>query len=106
MKDENLVQNIAKAAASLNKALDEAIQGGLRVQIYCVEEDWNLGRRIEQDWCFERIYPLEPVLPNKGGNQAAGGHARAKKLSPGRRKEIAQKAANKRWVKSRSPDKV
>ena len=32
---------------------------------------------------------------NKG--KAKGGNARAEKLSPDRRKEIAQKAANARW---------
>lgn len=47
--------------------------------------------------------------PNEGKNPAAvelgrlgglkGGKARAAKLSPERRKEIAQKAANKRWKK-------
>ena len=49
--------------------------------------------------------PTPPVDPNK--NQAAvelgrmgglkGGRARAESLTPERRKEIAQKAANRRW---------
>ena len=49
--------------------------------------------------------PTPPIDPNK--NQAAvelgrkgglrGGLARAKSLTPARRKEIAQEAANRRW---------
>lgn len=34
---------------------------------------------------------------------AVGGHARAAKLSPERRKEIARNAANARWAKFRLP---
>ena len=53
--------------------------------------------------------PAPPIDKNK--NQAAvelgrkgglkGGHARAESLTPSRRKEIAQAAANRRWNKSK-----
>lgn len=42
--------------------------------------------------------PAAVALGRLGGLK--GGKARAKKLSAKRRKEIAQKAANKRWNKS------
>lgn len=38
----------------------------------------------------------------QGGAQAAGGRARAAKLSPERRREIAQLAARERWAAPRS----
>lgn len=41
--------------------------------------------------------PHAVALGRKGGRK--GGLARAEKLSPERRKEIAQKAAEKRWGK-------
>jgi hypothetical protein len=41
--------------------------------------------------------PAAVALGRSGGLK--GGKARAKKLSPARRKEIAQKAAKKRWSK-------
>ena len=42
------------------------------------------------------------TLGRKGGKK--GGPARAKKLSPERRREIAQKAAQARWAKRRQID--
>ena len=44
--------------------------------------------------------PDYAALGRKGGKK--GGKARAEKLSPERRKEIAQKAAQKRWGRSKS----
>jgi len=43
--------------------------------------------------------PEQPEQPQEPTMQAVGGHARASKLSPERRREIAQNAANKRWEK-------
>ncbi len=43
--------------------------------------------------------PAAVALGRLGGLR--GGPARAKKLSPGRRKEIAQEAAKKRWSKKK-----
>ena len=45
--------------------------------------------------------PHAVVLGRLGGLK--GGPARAKKLTPGRRKEIASKAAKARWAKKPSP---
>lgn len=47
----------------------------------------------------EKINPKEPIKGQKGGLK--GGKARAEKLSPERRKEIAKAAAEKRWNKDK-----
>jgi len=44
--------------------------------------------------------PPDPVAP---GNGQAGGRARAQRLTPERRKEIAVNAARARWQKRPSP---
>ena len=50
---------------------------------------------------------VEDVQPDDGKNKAAvelgrkGGRARAEKMSPERRREIARLAATKRWEKDR-----
>lgn len=49
----------------------------------------------------------KPKVPKRPGVPArkAGGYARAAVLSPQRRKEIAQKAANTRWARYKAAKK-
>lgn len=56
----------------------------------------NIAFRMVKQATNEHIRnPAAVALGRLGGLK--GGKARAEKLSPKRRKEIAQKAANKRW---------
>ena len=50
----------------------------------------------------EEKNPAAVALGKLGGKK--GGKARAEKLTPERRKEIAQKAAEARWAKKRRQD--
>jgi hypothetical protein len=53
-------------------------------------------RKVRQ---LEARHPEQAEQPQEPTMQAVGGHARASKLSPERRREIAQNAAKKRWEK-------
>jgi hypothetical protein len=56
----------------------------------------------EHDPEAEAMRELARKLGRRGGLK--GGKARAEKLSPERRKEIAKKAANARWAKKRQQE--
>lgn len=68
-----------------------------------------LARQIVEEAIGEPIKPEEPKPQEKEKNAAAvalgrlgglkGGKARAERLTPEQRKEIAKKAAEKRWGK-------
>jgi len=62
-----------------------------------ISEDLNaIAFRIVKQATSEHVKnPAAVALGRLGGLK--GGKARAEKLSPKRRKEIAQEAANKRW---------
>jgi hypothetical protein len=68
----------------------------------------NLASRIvelatnEQPEPEDTRDPAAVALGRRGGLK--GGKARAAALSPERRKEIAQKAAEKRWGKKETPE--
>jgi hypothetical protein len=55
--------------------------------------------RSGYDYYMSEKNPAAVELGRLGGKK--GGKARAEKLSPERRKEIARKAANARWEKKR-----
>jgi len=67
------------------------------------------NKKEDENTIASQIVELTTDQPTKGKNPAAvalgrlgglkGGKARAKKLSPERRKEIAKKAAMARWAK-------
>lgn len=59
--------------------------------------DLATGEKIEDTSAEDKKNPAAVELGRLGGLK--GGKARAKKLSPERRKEIARKAAEKRWGK-------
>jgi hypothetical protein len=68
-----------------------------------------IARRVVEQAIGEQMDGTPLEYPNAGKNPAAvargkkggktGGRARAESLSPAKRKEIAQKAAAKRWGK-------
>ncbi len=67
------------------------------------------NKKEDENTIASQIVELTTDIPTKEKNPAAvalgrlgglkGGKARAKKLSPKRRKEIAKKAAQARWAK-------
>ena len=59
--------------------------------------DKHRNRRSANPYPFEGKNPAAVALGRLGGLK--GGKARTEKLSPERRKEIAQKAAQARWNK-------
>jgi hypothetical protein len=69
----------------------------------------TIARRVVEQAIGENLDGTALVDPNAGKNPAAvalgklggakGGRARADKLSPAKRKQIAKKAAMKRWGK-------
>jgi len=59
--------------------------------------------RVGYYYCMaEEKNPAAVALGKLGGRK--GGKARAEKLSPERRKEIAKKAAEARWAKKRQQE--
>jgi len=56
----------------------------------------------EQDQEAEEMRELARRLGQRGGKK--GGKARAEKLTPEQRSEIARKAANARWAKKRQQE--
>ena len=54
---------------------------------------------VENEWSDEELRKLARELGRRGGLK--GGRARAEKLTPEERKEIARKAAKSRWDKRR-----
>jgi hypothetical protein len=56
----------------------------------------------ENKWADEELRALARELGRRGGLK--GGRARAEKLTPEERKEIARKAAKARWDKRRQQD--
>lgn len=63
--------------------------------------DLSIGGTVEPD-LDEGKDPAAVALGRKGGLK--GGKARAEKLSPEERSEIAKKAAKARWGKPETPD--
>lgn len=57
----------------------------------------KLAHKITKEATEEKKNPAAVALGRLGG--LIGGHARAKKLSAKRKKEIAKKAAKARWSK-------
>jgi len=80
----DLWHDVAMPKRSSRRAKRDDFQNALRV----VEEaiDSSLGKN-----------PAAVALGRQGGLK--GGNARAKKLTPSRRQEIAQQAAQTRWAK-------
>lgn len=61
----------------------------------------RVGSALMMGWAEVVNTAVEPIeIPSP---QAAGGHARAAALPPGRRAEIASAAGNARWDKERKP---
>jgi hypothetical protein len=60
------------------------------------------GLSLDSDFGAPVKNPAAVALGKLGGKK--GGEARAKKLSPEKRKEIAKRAAQARWKKSRESD--
>jgi len=56
----------------------------------------------QNKWSDEELRELARALGRRGGLK--GGRARAEKLTPEERKEIARKAAKARWDKSRQQE--
>lgn len=69
------------------------------------EEDINeLAAFIKEQATETQIKPKNPAAVSLGRlGGLKGGRARAKKLSPKKRREIARKAAMMRWAKKESP---
>src|ERR1035437_4649558 len=65
-------------------------------------EDMNeIAFRVLREAVGDAATPEHPAVAVTGrAGGAVGGKARAKKLSPGRRSEIARKAAQARWQRS------
>ena len=57
---------------------------------------------LENEWSDEELRELARELGRRGGLK--GGRARAEKLTPEERKEIARKAAKARWDKRRQQE--
>jgi hypothetical protein len=57
---------------------------------------------VENEWSDEELRALARELGRRGGLK--GGRARAEKLTPEERKEIARKAAKARWDRRRKQD--
>lgn len=70
------------------------------VELY-IEDDgyWHKQVTFDQSWLKDLHWASGRAMQkaNMGKTRAKGGHARAKALSPERRKEIAVNAARSRW---------
>jgi hypothetical protein len=62
-----------------------------------------MTKRDASSLAMQASSSLDASIPGAPMGRARGAHARAAKLSPERRREIAQIAARARWAKVRRP---
>lgn len=84
-------QNFKTAHEAMVEMMDEEIKSG-RAQMMTISEIQAAHKRAEKEKGRKTRNQKE-----KHKGRAIGGHARAEKLTPERRKEIAKNAAKKRW---------
>jgi hypothetical protein len=91
----NQYEKEMKAYASFNKMLKQAVDCLERFQDASLAFPPALVRLFGGELTDAEVKVNAAILGRRGG--VKGGRARAAKLSPERRKEISQKAAQARW---------